>query len=100
MFLYNEGFTKQNIKVITSASVDNVPSISRRYGRSGLIARLKANMCEYCGATNVPMEIHHVKKLKNLKGKKNWERHMIAMKRKTMVLCLDCHQKLHAGKLD
>lgn len=70
MFLYNEGFTKQNIKVITSASVDNVPSISRRYGRSGLIARLKANMCEYCGATNVPMEIHHVKKLKNLKGKK------------------------------
>jgi group II intron reverse transcriptase/maturase len=100
MFFYNEGFKKENMQVIISASVDKVPSISRRYGRSGMIARLKANKCEYCGATDVPMEVHHVKKLKNLKGKKNWERHMIAMRRKTMVLCLGCHQKLHAGKLD
>lgn len=25
---------------------------------------------------------------------------MIGRKRKTMALCIDCHDKLHAGKLD
>lgn len=63
-------------------------------------ARLKACQCEWCGAENVELEIHHVKKLKDLQGKKTWEKRMIARKRKTMALCKACHTKLHAGKLD
>ena len=55
---------------------------------------------EWCGATDVEIEIHHVRKLKDLSGKVEWERHMIARKRKTLALCHDCHVKLHAGKLD
>lgn len=46
------------------------------------------------------LSIHHVRKLKDLSGKVEWERHMIARKRKTLALCHDCHVKLHAGKLD
>ena len=46
------------------------------------------------------MEVHHVKKIKDLKGKKRWEILMIARQRKTMILCEDCHDNLHAGKLD
>ena len=61
--------------------------------------RLKAKVCELCGTeTAEQYEIHHVNKVKNLEGKKLWERVMIAKKRKTMVLCLDCHKKIHGAK--
>ena len=46
------------------------------------------------------LEVHHVRKLKDLKGKKWWEKQMIARQRKTMVLCKRCHVDLHTGKLD
>ena len=58
--------------------------------------RLAARQCELCGTTEAEYyEIHHVNKVKNLAGKKSWERRMIAKKRKTMVLCRDCHHKIH-----
>ncbi|MFW6677065.1 hypothetical protein ACOAOT_05335 [Lacrimispora sp. AGF001] len=38
--------------------------------------------------------------LKDLKGKSYWERFMIARNRKTLALCIDCHEQLHNGKLN
>lgn len=62
-------------------------------------SRLKAHTCELCGRTDSRQyEIHHVKKLKDLKGKSEWERVMIARKRKTIVLCYECHHAIHDGK--
>jgi group II intron reverse transcriptase/maturase len=61
--------------------------------------RLRANQCEWCGTRAGQMEVHHVRKLKNLAGKQEWERQMIRRKRKTMVLCKPCHVALHAGRL-
>lgn len=61
--------------------------------------RLNANQCEWCGTQAGRMEVHHIRKLKNLEGKQEWERQMIRRKRKTMVLCKACHSALHAGKL-
>lgn len=57
--------------------------------------RLSAKTCELCGKANVPLEIHHVSKVKNLKGKEQWEIVMIAKKRKTLAVCKDCHHKIH-----
>ena len=73
-------------------------------GRNGILARLKANKCEFCGDEKGPFEIHHVRKLKDLKGKQAWEKIMIARRRKTLVLCgngstNNCHYKLHNNKL-
>ena len=68
--------------------------------RTSMIDRMKAKKCECCGSENVELEMHHVRKLKDLKGKKNWEKVMIARNRKTMALCIECHRKLHAGLLD
>ena len=79
---------------------DKGARVFENYGRNSLIKRLKASQCEWCGAENVPIEIHHVRKLKDLSGRKQWEIAMIGRKRKTMALCIDCHDKLHAGKLD
>ena len=61
-----------------------------------LESRLKAKICELCGTTESShYEIHHVNKVKNLKGKKQWEKLMIAKRRKTMVVCRNCHYKIH-----
>lgn len=57
--------------------------------------RLSAKVCELCGKTGVPLEIHHVNKVKNLKGKEFWEQMMIAKKRKTLAVCKGCHYKIH-----
>jgi len=58
--------------------------------------RLKAYTCELCGSTiSKRYEVHHVNKLKNLKGKEPWEIAMIAKRRKTLVVCLECHNLIH-----
>lgn len=58
--------------------------------------RLKAQICELCGTTESShYEIHHVNKVKNLKGKEPWERAMIAKRRKTLVVCKECHYMIH-----
>lgn len=63
-------------------------------------SRLKAQICELCGNTQSSYyEIHHVNKLKNLKGKKDWEKVMLRKKRKTIVLCRECHHKLHNNQI-
>ncbi|MDQ6532136.1 reverse transcriptase domain-containing protein [Flavobacterium sp. LHD-85] len=66
---------------------------------TSLIDRLKAEKCEICGA-NEKLDMHHVRKLKNLDGKGYADRLMIARRRKTIALCRGCHQKTHAGKID
>ena len=63
--------------------------------RTSFDDRLSACVCELCGKTNVPLEIHHVNKVKNLKGKQLWELAMIAKKRKTLAVCKDCYHKIH-----
>jgi len=72
-----------------------IPMITK--GRTTFDARLKAEKCELCGATDVKLEIHHVNKVKNLKGKELWEQVMIAKRRKTLAVCHDCHMKIHHG---
>jgi len=57
--------------------------------------RLSAKVCELCGKTDAPLEIHHVNKVKNLKGKQDWEIVMITKKRKTLAVCKSCHHKIH-----
>ncbi|MDE5582248.1 MAG: group II intron reverse transcriptase/maturase [Ruminococcus sp.] len=62
---------------------------------SALEDRLRANQCELCGATDVLLEIHHINKIKNLNGKEQWEKAMIARKRKTLIVCKNCHIAIH-----
>lgn len=95
---YNKEFKRKKIaKVI---SVDSISQYIFHTNSTSLMDRLKSNQCEICGAENVSIEIHHVHKLKDLKGKKYWEKLMIARNRKTIALCHDCHVKLHHGLLD
>lgn len=72
-------------------------------GRSDLIQRLKADECELCGSRD-RVQVHHVRKLSDLKRrwkgreKPTWVTRMIAMQRKTLIVCHACHVSIHAGK--
>jgi len=86
---------------ITYKSVDLPPKTwIFMHSRSELIQRMEANQCEYCGTTEGKFEVHHIRKLKDVvKGKRLWEVIMTARRRKTLVMCVSCHKKLHAGVL-
>ena len=86
-------------KRVTYGNVDQEPNTWQYQSRSELGQRLCAHQCEWCGTQQPPIEVHPVRKLKDVKGKKVWERQMIARRRKTMVLCKQCHVDLHAGRL-
>ena len=63
-------------------------------------SRLKACKCELCGTTESDKyEVHHINKVKNLKGKERWEQVMIAKRRKTIVVCENCHKIIHGKKV-
>ncbi|RXF70552.1 reverse transcriptase domain-containing protein [Arcticibacter tournemirensis] len=95
---YKDGFKRK--KIACGANVDNIPeTVTTTGGRNSLMKRLKAEICEKCGATE-KLEMHHVRKLKDLKGKTEWEKIMVARRRKTLAVCSKCHDKIHAGKLD
>jgi RNA-directed DNA polymerase len=99
-------FKLKHIDRKKSVVVDSKPVTARITTRTtDLILRLEARMCEYCGEEG-PCEVHHVRKLKDLsKGRESghtpslWQLMMIARKRKTIVLCQNCHHQLHAGTL-
>lgn len=77
---------------------DTIPNAATVYSNSitTFESRLAAKICELCGATDGEYyEIHHVNKVKNLEGKAQWERVMIAKRRKTMVVCRKCHHEIH-----
>jgi group II intron reverse transcriptase/maturase len=74
--------------------------VSTYYGYSELDKRISAKKCELCGAENTDFEIHHVNRMKNLKGKELWEKVMISRKRKTLVVCKRCHYRIHGRTLN
>ncbi len=95
---YDKGFKRKEMPDVNlNDRLSNTIAITG--GRNGLITRLQAQVCELCGSTD-ELEMHHVRKLKDLKGKSDWEVKMIARKRKTLALCIKCHHKVHAGSID
>ena len=80
---------------------DIIPQTAKNYSHdvTTLESRLKAKLCEVCGCTESDRyEIHHVNKVKTLKGKSEWEKIMIAKRRKTIVVCHKCHMAIHHGE--
>ena len=96
------------LKVVKPGTEPIDDNIGRRNfalsSRTDLIQRLQAEECELCGAQE-NCEVHHVRKLVDLKkrwkGRKEkpaWVKRMIALRRKTLVVCQKCHADIHAGR--
>jgi group II intron reverse transcriptase/maturase len=94
-YFYKDGFDKK--KECYKFDIDQKPNLYVYQGRNDLEKRLSAKQCELCGDNHpdTKFEIHHINKVKNLKGKKYWEWAMIAKQRKTLVVCKKCHIDIH-----
>ncbi len=72
--------------------------------RSEVEQRLLAQTCEVCQSQE-KIEVHHVRKLADLQNKCNtelpeWKKRMIARRRKTLVVCHECHKEIQYGRYD
>jgi hypothetical protein len=93
-------FKLKDINRSTKNNEDVIHNHLMHAGRTEIIERLNAEKCQYCGRTDGYFEVHHVRKLADIKeGKELWQKVMIAKNRKKIVLCIECHDLLHAGKL-
>ena len=67
--------------------------------RSEVVQRLLAQKCELCGVEGT-CQVHHLHKLADLnrpgQGEKPpWIKRMAARRRKTLVVCQECHEAIH-----
>jgi len=68
-----------------------------------IVQRLLAEKCELCGSCD-RIQVHHIRALKDLKRKGRpdkplWVTVMAARRRKTLVVCHQCHVNIHGGRL-
>lgn len=78
-----------------NAATDIVFSRTRYAWKSTIRQRLNARICELCGTRTAELyEVHVVRNLSEL-GDLDWELAMKAKRRKTLVVCPVCHNRIH-----
>lgn len=78
-----------------NAATDIVFSRTRYAWKSTIRQRLNARICELCGTRTAELyEVHVVRNLSEL-GDLDWELAMKAKRRKTLVVCPACHNRIH-----
>ena len=92
---YRDGF-KRKEKATYFDNVNELPQYSRYLTPNNLKQRIERHTCELCGNNCRNLEIHQVKKLKDLKGSTAWELTMLKMRRKTLAVCPECHKQIHS----
>jgi group II intron reverse transcriptase/maturase len=77
---------------------DRAPQPGTIFRRTELIQRLQAGRCEVCQHTG-EVEVHHVGKLAHLttpgQPQPPWAELMTRKRRKTLVVCAPCHNRIH-----
>jgi hypothetical protein len=84
---------------IRIGNLDDHPKQVWNSGRSEIVKRLLADTCEMCGSQK-DVEVHHIRHLRDLNTKGRaarpvWVQQMAARRRKTLVVCRDCHENIH-----
>ena len=83
------------------AVIDDRPAVPAP-ARKELVTRLRTGRCEWC-QQHAAMETHQVRKLADLtrpgRPQLAWAQRMAKMRRKTLIVCVPCHQAIHAGTL-
>lgn len=88
---YHDGFTKKS--PLPPLSADTLPQYVKYAKPNSLARRLKAGVCELCGAETKEIHMHHVRRLKDLTGEDELELKMMQMRRKSIALCPECYAK-------
>lgn len=100
LIAYFGGLTLQRKRTVTNLEDRRLDLVKRP--RTQLEKRLMAEVCEICESRE-NIQVHHVRKLAGLtkKGRREkpvWVQVMAAMRRKTLIVCGDCHADIHAGR--
>jgi hypothetical protein len=91
-----------SLKRDMKATLNDQPAKLYNTGRTELVQRLLADFCELCGGTE-KVEVHHVQAMRKLheypgRPKPEWVKRMIALRRKTLLLCKRCHVAIEHGQ--
>ena len=92
---YKDGF-KRKEKATKFDNVSELPQLSKYAKTNTLKQRVERHTCELCHKDCRNLEIHQVKKLKDLKGDAEWVLLMRKRRRKTLVVCPECHSLIHS----
>ena len=92
---YKDGF-KRKEKATKFDNVSELPQFSKYAKTNTLKQRVERHTCELCHKDCRNLEIHQVKKLKDLKGNAEWVLLMRKRRRKTLVVCPECHSLIHS----
>ena len=83
------------------AVIDDRPAVPAP-ARKELVTRLRKGRCEWC-QQYAAVETHQVRKLADLtrpgRPQPAWAQRMAKMRRKTLIVCVPCHQAIHVGTL-
>lgn len=86
--------TRQKAAVLTDRQAVNPRP------RKELITRLLKGKCELC-RTSEDVRVHHIRKLADLdrvEPPTEWHQVVVKKRRKTLVVCIGCHDTIHSGK--
>jgi group II intron reverse transcriptase/maturase len=82
-----------------TAHIKDPAPVSASYPRKELITRIRKRECEICGSAST-VTAHQVKSLKELgnlgSDQPAWAALMARMRRKTLIVCNECHDHIHA----
>ena len=92
---YRDGYKRKEMATIFD-NVNELPDFSKYTKTNTLKQRVERHTCELCGKDCRNLEIHQIKKLKDLKGNSDWVLLMRRRKRKTLVVCPECHKMIHS----
>ncbi|WP_166930372.1 reverse transcriptase domain-containing protein [Asaia sp. As-1742] len=80
-----------------SGRFDHYPQTATYFcSRTDTMDRLRAQVCEFCGRDDAPVEVHHSRRLSDMQGTTLWTYLKAARERKRIVLCRECHVAHHA----
>jgi hypothetical protein len=83
----------------TATVIDRQPQDQPIYAQKELIQRLRKGRCELCRRSE-NIEVHHIRGLAELAPtgpiQPAWQKVMANKRRKTLVVCDDCHGLIHA----
>ena len=88
---YHDGFEQK--KEVLFGDMDTLPEHLIQDHPNSLAKRLKAGLCEVCGKPTHDIHMRHVKRLKDLTGKNEFEIQMMKRRRKSLALCSECYEK-------
>lgn len=85
-----------DIRKSQKVKLDDVDVVPKNISKHNEIReRVQSDICKLYKCHNVPVVVYHVKSLKSLNGKYAWEQKMLSIRRKTLIVCETCHNKIY-----